>query len=461
MAGPDDDRRAKLERLREQGIDPFPHAYEGVSPAGAVHEAHSGLEDGEETDDAYRIAGRLAARRGHGGAAFLDVVDRSGRLQVHAKRDVLGEESFERLTECDLGDLIGVDGTAFKSRRGELTLRATDWTLLAKSLRAPPEKFHGLEDVETRYRHRELDLIANEESRELFILRSRIVSAVRRWLDERGFLEVETPILQPLYGGALARPFVTHHNVLDRDLYLRIADELYLKRLIVGGLEKVYEIGKDFRNEGVSHKHNPEFTMLEWYEAHADYTQIAQELEELVSYVAGEVGYDGELDFSTPWRRVTLRDAIKEESGIDIATDELPGEGTWAKRVDDLLSKHVEPKLMQPTFILDYPKELSPFAKDHRSEPGLVERFECFAGGIEFANAFSELNDPDEQRARFEAQREEADDESQPYDEDYVRALEHGMPPTGGIGIGIDRLVMLLSGKDSIREVVLFPAMRS
>ena len=276
MSAPDDDRRAKLERLREQGIDPFPHAYEGVSPASAVHEAHSGLEDGEETDDAYRIAGRLAARRGHGGAAFLDVVDRSGRLQVHAKRDVLGEESFERLTECDLGDLIGVDGTAFKSRRGELTLKATDWTLLAKSLRAPPEKFHGLEDVETRYRHRELDLIANEESRELFILRSRIVSAVRRWLDERGFLEVETPILQPLYGGALARPFVTHHNVLDRDLYLRIADELYLKRLIVGGLEKVYEIGKDFRNEGVSHKHNPEFTMLEWYEAYADYTQIAQ-----------------------------------------------------------------------------------------------------------------------------------------------------------------------------------------
>ena len=461
MSAPDDDRRAKLERLREQGIDPFPHAYESVSPASAVHEAHSGLEDGEETDDAYRIAGRLAARRGHGGAAFLDVVDRSGRLQVHAKRDVLGEESFERLTECDLGDLIGVDGTAFKSRRGELTLKATDWTLLAKSLRAPPEKFHGLEDVETRYRHRELDLIANEESRELFILRSRIVSAVRRWLDERGFLEVETPILQPLYGGALARPFVTHHNVLDRDLYLRIADELYLKRLIVGGLEKVYEIGKDFRNEGVSHKHNPEFTMLEWYEAHADYTQIAQELEELVSFVAGEVGYEGELDFSTPWRRVTLRDAIKEQSGVDIATDELPGEGTWAKRVDDLLSKHVEPKLTQPTFILDYPKELSPFAKDHRSEPGLVERFECFAGGIEFANAFSELNDPDEQRARFEAQREEADDESQPYDEDFVRALEHGMPPTGGIGIGIDRLVMLLSGKDSIREVVLFPAMRN
>ena len=461
MAGPEEDRSAKLERLRQEGVDPFPHVFEGVVPAARVHEAHAGLADGEETGDAYRIAGRLAARRGHGGAAFLDVVDRSGRLQVHAKRDVLGEESFERLVDCDLGDLIGVDGTAFKSRRGELTLRVTDWTLLAKSLRAPPEKFHGLEDVETRYRHRELDLIANEESRELFILRSRVVSAVRRWLDERGFLEVETPILQPLYGGALARPFVTHHNALDRDLYLRIADELYLKRLIVGGLEKVYEIGKDFRNEGLSHKHNPEFTMLEWYEAYADYERIAAELEELVSFVAGEVGYEGELDFSPPWRRVTLRDAIREGAGVDIATDELAGEGTWSKRVDDVLSKRVEPTLKQPTFILDYPKELSPFAKDHRSEPGLVERFECFAGGIEFANAFSELNDPDEQRARFEAQRQEADDEAQPYDEDFVRALEHGMPPTGGIGVGIDRLVMLLSGRESIREVVLFPAMRS
>jgi lysyl-tRNA synthetase class 2 len=342
-------------------------------------------------------------------------------------------------------------------------LRATAWTLLAKSLRAPPEKFHGLEDVETRYRHRELDLIANEETRELFILRSRIVRAARRWLDERGFLEVETPILQPLYGGALARPFVTHHNALDREFFLRIADELYLKRLIVGGLERVYEIGKDFRNEGISHKHNPEFTMLEWYEAYADYGDIAARLEELIAYVAAEVGYDGPIDFSPPWRRITLRDAILEKTGLDITKDELPGEGTWAKRVDDVLSKQVEPGLHEPTFILDYPKELSPFAKDHRSEPGLVERFEAYAGGMEFANAFTELNDPDEQRARFEQQRADeaaGDEETQPYDEDYVRALEHGMPPTGGIGIGIDRLVMLMSGRSSIREVVLFPAMR-
>jgi lysyl-tRNA synthetase class 2 len=459
-----DDRRAKLERLREQGIDPFPHEFEGVTPIAVVHAAHDGLADGEETDAEYRIAGRLTGRRGHGGAAFLDLQDRSGKLQIHAKRDVLGEESFETLTSLDLGDLIGVDGTAFKSRRGELSLRATSWTLLAKSLRAPPEKFHGLEDVETRYRHRELDLLANEETRELFILRSRIVRAMRRWLDERGFLEVETPILQPLYGGALARPFVTHHNALDREFFLRIADELYLKRLIVGGLERVYEIGKDFRNEGISHKHNPEFTMLEWYEAHADYNDIAARLEELISYVAAEVDYDGPIDFSPPWRRVTLRDAILEKTGVDIAKDELPGEGTWGKRVDDLLSKQVEPDLHDPTFILDYPKELSPFAKDHRSEPGLVERFEAYAGGMEFANAFSELNDPDEQRARFEQQRADeaaGDEETQPYDEDYVRALEYGMPPTGGIGIGIDRLVMLLSGRNSIREVVLFPAMRN
>ena len=377
---------------------------------------------------------------------------------------MLGGESFELLTSLDVGDLIGVDGTAFKSRRGELTLLVREWKLLAKSLREVPKEYFGVKDTETRYRHREVDLLANEETRQLFILRSKVVRAVRRWLDDRGFLEVETPILQPLYGGALARPFTTHYNALDRDFFLRIADELYLKRLIVGGLERVYEIGKDFRNEGLSPKHNPEFTMLEWYEAYADYGDIAARLEELVAFVADEVGYDGPVDFSPPWRRVTLRDAIKEKTGIDIATDEVPGEGTWAKRVDALLSKQVEPDLVNPTFILDYPKELSPFAKDHRSEEGLVERFECFAAGMEFANAFTELNDPDEQRARFEQQRADqaaGDEETQPFDEDYISALEHGMPPTGGIGIGIDRLVMILSGRDSIREVVLFPALRT
>jgi lysyl-tRNA synthetase class 2 len=460
-----DDRRAKLDRLREQGIDPYPHEFDGVTPVAQVHAGHDDLEPGEETDAAYRVAGRMTARRGHGGAAFIDLVDRSGKLQLQAKRDVLGGESFDLLTSLDVGDLIGVDGTAFKSRRGELTLLVTEWKLLAKSLRGVPKEYYGIQDVETRYRHRELDLLANEESRQLFILRSQVVRAVRNWLDGRGFLEVETPILQPLYGGALARPFTTHYNALDRDFFLRIADELYLKRLIVGGLERVYEIGKDFRNEGLSPKHNPEFTMLEWYEAYADYQDIAARLEELVHHVATEVGYEGPIDFTPPWRRITLRDAIKEETGVDIATaEELPGEGTWAKRVDTLLSKHVEPDLRDPTFILDYPKELSPFAKDHRSETGLVERFECFAAGIEFANAFTELNDPDEQRARFEQQRADqaaGDEETQPFDEDYIAALEQGMPPTGGIGIGIDRLVMILSGRETIREVVLFPALRN
>jgi lysyl-tRNA synthetase class 2 len=457
-----DDRRAKLERLRAQGIDPFPHEFEGVVPTSSVVDD---LEPGQETDRAYRVAGRMVARRDQGGAAFLDLVDRSGKLQLHAKKDVLGDESFHRLVALDIGDLIGVDGTAFKTRRGQLSLLVTDWKLLAKSLRGVPKEYYGVEDVETRYRHREVDLLANEETRELFILRSKIVRACRNWLDERGFLEVETPVLQPLYGGALARPFVTHHNQLDRDFFLRIADELYLKRLIVGGLERVYEVGKDFRNEGVSHKHNPEFTMLEWYEAYADYEDIANRLEELIVHVAEVVGYDGPIDFSRPWKRLKLRGAIKEKTGIDIYGDaELPGEGTWAKRVDTLLSHHVEPDLQNPTFIMDYPKELSPFAKDHRSEEGIVERFECMAAGMEFANAFTELNDPDEQRARFEQQRADeaaGDDETQPYDEDYVAALEYGMPPTGGIGIGIDRLTMILSGRHSIREVVLFPAMRS
>ncbi len=328
-----DDRRAKLERLREQGIDPFPHEFDGVTPVADVHAEHDGLEAGEETAAAYRVAGRLGARRGHGGAAFIDLVDRSGKLQLHAKRDVLGEGSFDLLTSLDLGDLLGVDGTAFKSRRGELSLLVREWKLLAKSLRDVPKEYYGIEDVETRYRHRELDLLANADARELFILRTKVVQAIRRWLDERGFLEVETPILQPLYGGALARPFVTHHNELDRELYLRIADELYLKRLIVGGLERVYEIGKDFRNEGVSHKHNPEFTMLEWYEAYADYKDIAARLEELIAHVAREVGYDGPVDFSPPWRRVTLRDAIKEKTGSTSGATTCPararGPSAW------------------------------------------------------------------------------------------------------------------------------------
>jgi len=469
-------RRAKLDALRAEGIDPFPHAYPGVVAIETVRAAHADLGDGEDTESAYRVAGRLAARRGQGKMAFLDLVDRSGRLQLQAKLDVLGDEAMERLLSLDLGDLIGVDGTAFRSRRGELSLRVDGYAVLAKSLRPPPDKFHGLSDLETRFRKRELDLMGNEETRAVFIARAKIVAAVRRYLDDTGFIEVETPVLQPLYGGAMAKPFVTHFNALDREMYLRIATELYLKRCIVGGLERVYELGKDFRNEGLSPKHNPEFTMVEWYEAYTDYTDQMSRLEECVRAAAHAVGYAGELDFDAPWRRITMRDAIREETGIDVGelrdrdalaaaigerfdTDGL----TWPQLVDDLVSKSVEPKLIQPTFIIDYPKELSPFAKDHRSEGGLVERFEAFVNGMEIANAFTELNDPDEQRARFEAQARysaEGDEEAQPFDAAFVEALEHGMPPTGGLGLGIDRLTMILTGRTTIREVVLFPALR-
>ncbi|MSX02695.1 MAG: lysine--tRNA ligase [Actinobacteria bacterium] len=473
-------RRAKLERIRAQGVDPFPHDFPGVTAVAEVQEPWQALEAGEERDDAYRIAGRLSARRGQGKMAFLDIVDRSGRMQVQARADVLGEDAMAQLVDFDLGDLVGIDGTIFASRSGELTLKVTGFTLLAKSLRPPPDKHHGLQDVETRYRRRELDLIANEEARELFAMRAKVVSTLRRALDDDGFIEVETPVLQPLYGGALARPFVTHHNSLDRDLYLRIATELYLKRCIVGGLERVYELGKDFRNEGLSTKHNPEFTMVEWYEAYADYGNAMDRVEEIVISIAAAISYDGPYDFSAPWPRVPLAQAIKDETGIDItanadreslvaaiaASDKVSldvEDRPWPSLVDDLLSKYVEPKVTNPIFITDYPVELSPFAKSHRSEEGLVERFEAFCGGMEFANAFSELNDPDEQRRRFDDQvrlAEEGDDESQPYDELFVQALEQGMPPTAGVGLGIDRLVMMMSGRDSIREVVLFPAMR-
>ncbi len=481
------ERRRKLDRLREEGVDPYPVSFPDRTAVSDVLDRYEGLSAGEESGDSLRVAGRLMARRGHGKAAFLDLEDRSGRLQLHAREDILGEEPLDRLLALDLGDLIGIEGAPIRTRRGELSLRVEHWTLLAKSLRPPPDKYHGLADVETRYRHRELDLIANEETRRLFVLRTRVVAAVRRFLDDRGFLEVETPVLQPLYGGALARPFTTHHNALDRTLYLRIATELYLKRLIVGGIEKVYELGKDFRNEGISHKHNPEFTMLETYEAYADYLDVATMTEELVAEVAREtlggtmveVG-DREVDLAPPWRRVTLRDVIREHTGIDVlehrerdsllaamgaAGMEVGGEKKegWGKLVDELLSKHVEPRLVEPTFVLDYPVELSPFARPHRAEGGLVERFESFVGGIEIANAFSELTDPVEQRRRFEQQQRllsAGDEEAQPYDEDFVRALEYGMPPTGGLGIGIDRLVMILSGRRSIREVVLFPALR-
>jgi lysyl-tRNA synthetase, class II len=471
-------RRQKLEDLREQGVELWPAAFPGVETIASVRAAHSELDVGEETEVGHRVAGRIAARRGQGKMAWLDLVDRSGRIQLQARVNELGPEGMERLLNLDLGDIIGIDGTAFNSRRGELSLRLTGFTILTKSLRPPPDKHHGLSDVETRYRQREADLLSNADVREIFITRARVVTAIRKYLDAEGFIEVETPVLQPLYGGGAARPFTTHHNELDRELYLRIATELYLKRLIVGGLERVYEIGKIFRNEGVDTTHNPEFTTIEYYEAYADYLAVAARLEELVRFVTAEIGYEGPIDFQQPWKRETLAGSIQTRTGIDIMQDRtrdqlaaamaakglrVPETDTWPQLVDELVSKHVEPTLQEPTILFDYPIEISPLAKRKPDNPDVAERFEAFVLGMEVANAFSELNDPDDQRARFEEQRQlaaEGDDEAHPYDEAYIQAMEYGLPPTGGIGIGIDRLVMLFTEKPSIREVVLFPAMR-
>ncbi len=432
------------------------------------------------------IAGRLVARRGQGKTVFADVEDRSGTVQAWATLDRLGDDGLSLLAGAHLGDIIGVRGTVVRTRRGEISVAVDSVEMLAKALRPPPDRHAGLTDPETRYRQRYLDLMASEDVRSQFVMRARAISGVRRFLDSRGFIEVETPALQPIYGGAAARPFVTHHNEQGRELFLRIATELYLKRCIVGGLEKVYELGKDFRNEGVSFKHNPEFTMLETYEAYADYEDVAAMLEEMVSAAAVEATggmkvpwKGGEIDLTPPWRRVRLTDALEETSGIDVLAHpdpdslraamraaglDAPDTAPWSKLVDGILSQSLEPTLIQPTILLDYPLELSPFAKRREDDPRLVERFEAFCAGMEIANAFSELNDPDDQRERFamlQADRAAGDDEAQPADEDFLTALEHGMPPTGGLGLGIDRLVMLLTDRHSIREVILFPAMRN
>ena len=467
-------------------MDPYPARFTGRVPVATARAAGEGLEPGGEAGGQVGVAGRLMARRGQGKTVFADIEDRSGRMQVWATLDRLGPDGLALIAEAHLGDIIGVRGAVVRTRRGEVSVAASSVDMLAKALRPPPDRHAGLRDPETRYRQRHLDLMASEEVREQFVTRARAIAGVRRFLDDRGFIEVETPALQPIYGGAAARPFVTHHNELGRDLYLRIATELYLKRCLVGGLDKVYEIGKDFRNEGVSFKHNPEFTMLETYEAYADYEDVARMLEEMVSQAAREAtgGFvvpwkGGEIDLTPPWRRVRLVDALREASGIDVlehpdAADlrarmreaglDAPDDAPWPKLVDGILSQALEPTLVQPTILMDYPLELSPFAKRRADDPRLVERFEAFCGGMEIANAFSELNDPDDQRERFamlQADRAAGDDEAQPADEDFLVALEHGMPPTGGLGLGIDRLVMLLTDRHSIREVILFPAMRT
>jgi len=436
----------------------------------SVRELAEPLEAGQEAEETRRIAGRVMARRDMGKLVFLDLVDRSGRIQLLCAQERTGP------VDLDLGDIVGAEGRPTKTRRGEPSLAVDELTLLAKIKRPLPDTFHGVQDTETRYRQRYLDLLMNEESRELALTRTRIVAEARRWLDSEGFVEVETPILQPRFGGGFAEPFVTHYSNLDQDYYLRIADELYLKRLIVGGLDKVYELSKDFRNEGVSYKHQPEFTQLEWYEAYADYHDTMERIERLVEHLAQQVNgttkvsYRGhEVDLARPWRRVKLLDALEEhglwtrdpddlrarleERGIDTKADR-----SWAQLVDHALTSFVEPALIEPSILHDYPVELSPFARVTDDDPSIVERFEFFVGGTELGNAFSELNDPDEQAERFAQQASEVGGEQG--DPDYVEALAYGMPPTGGLGVGIDRLTMVLTGRDTIRDVILFPALR-
>jgi len=465
----------------------LPHRFGDRDQIGALRTTEEQLDPEQSGERVWRISGRVLGRRGQGGVTFIDLEDVTGRVQLLAELERMGEEAYEVVRTVSIGDLVGVQGTAFRTRRGELSLQVTEWTFLAPCRLPFPDRHHGLQDVEVRHRQRYLDLMTDAEARERFIARARMIASIRRSLDESDFVEVETPVLQPLYGGAAARPFITHHNTLDRDLYLRVATELYLKRLVVGGLEKVYELGKDFRNEGVSHKHNPEFTMLEFYEAYADCEDVMGRTEQLVVAAAQavcgttKVTIKGqEVDLAGPWPRITLGAAIEEKTGINPMTlgrdpkpleDYLKSQGidtsrdkTWAQLVDHLLSHYVEPTLISPTFIIDYPVELSPLSRRKPGEDGVVERFEAFCGGMEISNGFSELNDPDDQRARFEEQAamgRAGDDEAHPVDEDYVTALEYGLPPTGGVGLGIDRLAMLLTGQDTIREVVLFPAMRT
>lgn len=486
-------RLEKLGRLRERGIEPYPHSYQRTHTCEEALKLFQRVEVGEAcSPPELRLAGRITAMRFMGKIAFFDLRDGSGKIQLFLSRERLGDGRYKLLRDLDIGDILGVTGSLFRTKTGEVTLDVADFIILCKSLQPLPEKWHGLVDVEKRYRQRYLDLIANEETKPLFVTRSRIVSAVREFLVQKGFIEVETPVLQSVAGGALARRFKTHHEALDEDLYLRIALELHLKRLVVGGFDKVFEIGRVFRNEGISTKHNPEFTMLEAYQAYADYNDMMRLVEDMVYCVARTVIGDTRvrfgdeyIDFSPPWRRVPLREAVKEKSGIDF--EDYPDADSLRQRmeevgmqvdptkdrgrlVDELISTFVEPTLIQPTFLVDYPVEMSPLAKRKRDNPSLVERFELFIGGIEVANAFTELNDPLEQRERFRQQQETQslaassvaeEQEKEVIDEDFLLALEYGMPPTGGLGVGIDRLVMVLCGKQSIREVILFPQLKT
>jgi lysyl-tRNA synthetase class 2 len=474
-------RRAKLDALREMGHDPYPRRFRverSVSEARSLYEGLS-AEDLEKDPPVVRLGGRLRAVRGHGKVSFADLSDGAGQIQLYLKKNDLDESSWEVFKQLDLGDFLGVEGPVFRTRAGELSVAVKELTVLAKALRPLPEKYHGLADREARARQRYLDLLSNPESREVFEIRSKVISSIRRRLEAAGFIEVETPMMQPIPGGATARPFVTHHKTLDLDLYLRIAPELYLKRLIVGGFERVFELNRNFRNEGISTRHNPEFTMLEFYWAYADYELLMDFTEELISGVVEEVTGGlvvewGEhtIDFSRPWRRLKMRDAILEYS--DLTPDDLVDRERMEKAARDLDVQRIdersdgsllaelyemtaEPLMINPTFIMDFPRQISPFAKSCPDDPDTVERFELFIGAMELANAFTELNDPDEQRRRLEAQ---AAEQGGVVDEDFVLAMEHGLPPTGGEGIGIDRLIMLLTNQNSIRDAMLFPQLR-
>jgi lysyl-tRNA synthetase, class II len=476
-------RRAKLDELRAKGVNPYPYRYEPTHKSAEVITKYKDLGPEAHTEDVVSVAGRIMTKRGHGKASFAHLQDGTGKIQIYTRLDVIGEEKYSIWDKLDMGDFIGVKGIVFRTKTGEISIRVQDFELLCKSLHPLPEKWHGLIDKELRYRERYVDLIVNHDVKEVFIKRSKIISEIRKFLEAKGFLEVETPVLHMQAGGAAARPFETHHNTLDMKLVLRIALELHLKRLIVGGFEKVFEMGRVFRNEGMSFKHNPEYTMLELYQAYSDYNDIMKLTEELISSVAmsvlgtTKVTFKGqEIDFKPPWPRITLHDALAKLGGIDINTDEkglraiakkkgLEGHDELppGKIINLLYDEFVENKIIQPTFIIDYPIETSPLAKKKRDNPKLVERFEVVVCGMEIANAFSELNDPIDQRARFEEQvknRAAGDDEAESMDEDFLRALEYGMPPTGGLGIGIDRVVMFLTGSESIRDVLFFPHMR-
>jgi lysyl-tRNA synthetase, class II len=479
-------RRKKLQAIRDGGTDPYPNDFRPDHTTAAVHARFGGRSDEELTAASpVAVAGRVLALRDFGKAGFLQLQDRTGRLQVHARRDRLGDEPFARYRQLDLGDLIGAVGRPFRTRTGELTVEATDLRLLAKALRPLPEKWHGLQDVETRYRQRYVDLIVNPDARRIFEVRARALRYLREFLGARGFLEVETPMMQPIAGGAAARPFMTHHNALDIDLYLRIAPELYLKRLVVGGYERVFELGRVFRNEGLSTEHNPEFTLLEFYQAYATYEDLMDLTEEMLVGLAREVSggtsvsYRGhDIDLTPPWPRRTMAELVAERTGVpadgllDPATIGALAERTGGierpgmspgELLATVFERVVEPTLVQPIFVCQFPVEVSPLARRNARDPRFVDRFELIVARHEIANAFSELNDPDDQRARFEQQlraRAGGDLEAHAMDDDYVRALEHGLPPTAGEGIGIDRLVMLLTGASSIREVILFPQLR-